>query len=696
MSQVRTIWCTALACVLGGVASVSGAPITDPSVFGPGVGTAIDFETDGLGNPVNLIAGEVRLLPAGEYSALGVTFDRNINWVRDGNPAFQAALFLGGSPRNAIPSAAVNEFEVIFTDPVQAFGFFVVHNSTLDPTGPTFTAFDAGGNVIETVTFSTAVPGGGNQVPNATFVRYGFLGIDAGSPIIKRVRVTKTAAILDDLTFAETLEEPEGACCVEGLIREDGGFISCLDEVTQSDCIALGGTFAGDQTLCSEIDCSELIPRGSCCVREIELQGQSVCIDDVTEFFCGFLEGVFAGENTICSQVDCGELLELGACCVELVADNGFRNLVCFDALTQDECESEGGVFGGVGSICDEVDCNELFELGACCIGTQCLDGVNESFCLQQGGVFLGVGTDCDGNPCEDDPTGACCLSDGSCIDDVTRSECIDDNGGIFQGPNTICSQANCEAFGACCFFDGSCEHLTDAACTAAQGIYRGDGTSCDDGACLGACCISDGDECVDGVGVIECQQEFEGIFQGFGLSCEDSECVGACCVGACDCVSGVDRITCEQELGGTYAGNQTNCDDPAICAPRCADANGDGRVDSIDLGILLAEFNQPAGPGGYLADFNCDGRVDSIDLGILLAQFGLTCEEVINGVNGGGDKGQSIRPSPLDRPGASGGQEQLLRPNTVRPMTEPSPAPAEREVSETAVRSGSSQRARE
>ncbi|MCB9839109.1 MAG: M36 family metallopeptidase [Phycisphaeraceae bacterium] len=49
-------------------------------------------------------------------------------------------------------------------------------------------------------------------------------------------------------------------------------------------------------------------------------------------------------------------------------------------------------------------------------------------------------------------------------------------------------------------------------------------------------------------------------------------------------------------------------------------DLNGDGVVDTADLGILLGVF----GTNDALADLNMDGVVDTADLGILLANFGM------------------------------------------------------------------------
>jgi len=61
------------------------------------------------------------------------------------------------------------------------------------------------------------------------------------------------------------------------------------------------------------------------------------------------------------------------------------------------------------------------------------------------------------------------------------------------------------------------------------------------------------------------------------------------------------------------------------------ADLNGDGVVNGIDLGILLANWSIPAGSPGCggaspcPADVNVDGVVDGIDLGILLASWSIS-----------------------------------------------------------------------
>jgi hypothetical protein len=52
-------------------------------------------------------------------------------------------------------------------------------------------------------------------------------------------------------------------------------------------------------------------------------------------------------------------------------------------------------------------------------------------------------------------------------------------------------------------------------------------------------------------------------------------------------------------------------------------DINGDGVVDTADLGILIGQFGS-AGPG---ADINGDNTVDTADLGILIGAFGTGCD---------------------------------------------------------------------
>lgn len=170
--------------------------ISDASYFNPLPTTLIDFETDGLGSPVSLIEGQIMLMPAAEYASVGVTFSPQVYWVNDASGDFDSAQALGGSLDNAIPSSAVNTFTINFSVPVQAFGLWVVNNSTADPNGPTFTARDGSNQVIESVQFNGALVDGTVGVAS-----YGFMGIFSPTQI-SSVTITKQAAIFDDLRFS--------------------------------------------------------------------------------------------------------------------------------------------------------------------------------------------------------------------------------------------------------------------------------------------------------------------------------------------------------------------------------------------------------------------------------------------------------------------------------------------------------------
>ncbi|MCS6775237.1 MAG: dockerin type I domain-containing protein, partial [Chthonomonadaceae bacterium] len=64
----------------------------------------------------------------------------------------------------------------------------------------------------------------------------------------------------------------------------------------------------------------------------------------------------------------------------------------------------------------------------------------------------------------------------------------------------------------------------------------------------------------------------------------------------------------------------------PALLLPN-GDANRDGSIDVLDLGMLIASFDRCAGEAGYdgAADFNGDACVDVLDLDILVRNFDQT-----------------------------------------------------------------------
>ena len=64
----------------------------------------------------------------------------------------------------------------------------------------------------------------------------------------------------------------------------------------------------------------------------------------------------------------------------------------------------------------------------------------------------------------------------------------------------------------------------------------------------------------------------------------------------------------------------------PIVEDPCEGDANGDGTVDPLDSGFVLARFGCLVGTGDPscdTADMNGDGAVDPLDVGFVLARFG-------------------------------------------------------------------------
>ena len=594
----RRIGVAAVAALLA-TGAANAEVLSDRTEFQP-TATTIDFETDGAGAAVSLIEGETRILPADEYQASGFVFDRALNWVNDGNNSFDAAQQLGsadptigGSLDNAIPSAAVDTFEIVFTDPVEAFGFFVAHNTAEDPTGgPRFVAYDESGAVVDSAVFSDGFPG----AQTIGIARYGFVGIRSEAAPIKRVTVVKTFAILDDLVFGD-VGERIGACCVEDEV--EGGF-DCTDDVLEADCLASGGSFAGSGVACAGFSCVDEFG-GACCL-DVE-----TCLDGLAPGECEDTDGaVFAGAGTDCASVVCGEVLGRGACCVDVA---------CTDNLTEQECLDAGGTYVGDASLCAQTNCGEVNMLGACCIenaeggGFLCSDALSAADCASSGGAYLGDGTACAESDCDSLVEGACCLPDTGdrasiCLDAETQASC-DALGGVYAGDQSECAQVDCSTLlGACCFDDACTDDASPALCSDAGGVFAGAGTTCSAELCddqlVGACCLTDA--CVESATRGECA-DLQGVFLGDGTDCSGNPCslpTGACCLAAV-CADGLTEDDCVGQ-GGVYAGDGAVCD-----TNPCGFPTGACCFDETESCIDDLTADQCFGQGGRFIGSNTD-----------------------------------------------------------------------------------------
>jgi hypothetical protein len=163
-------------------------------------------------------------------------------------------------------------------------------------------------------------------------------------------------------------------------------------------------------------------------------------------------------------------------------------------------------------------------------------------------------------------PFGACCHEDGSC-EMLLQPDCT----GIFDGG--VCVPNPCPGphpTGACCIPGASCQMLTLEACAAAQGIYMGDGTSCDvPGICptWGACCLGDGvcvEDTDESCGAI-------GLYFYPDVPCEPNPCppadTGACCFNDGTCVV-LTPLQCQGQ-GGFFTAVGLGCvPDPCPAVP--------------------------------------------------------------------------------------------------------------------------------
>lgn len=193
--------------------------------------------------------------------------------------------------------------------------------------------------------------------------------------------------------------------------------------------------------------------------------------------------------------------------------------------------------------------------------------------------------------PCT--PIGACCYPDGGCANvpqDLCEADC-----GIFHGANSRCGgiispvqvfslglsagpqaggtfdgispapirlvRCRPQARGACCTDDaGACTETYRCFCERDGGVWRGNGTSCDEVDCPwdGRCCVEGA--CLDDVSEAECQ-ELCGLWSGL-FTCDEVACglllPGGCCLDGA-CTSPISRHYCECQ-GGTYLGDFFDC----------------------------------------------------------------------------------------------------------------------------------------
>jgi hypothetical protein len=429
--------------------------------------------------------------------------------------------------------------------------------------------------------------------------------------------------------------EPFGPCCFAD--------ISC-ELFPEGDCIAAGGRWQGQGASCDPGVC---VVTGACCL------GDGSCMDLLSQSECVALDGEYYGLFTTCSTTEC-----LGAC--------SFDETPCQDGRTRDECEAAGGNFLGGGSQCadfntpaivqcqtysfaqnqldpDLPDVTLLFDQFDTMGGTRELTRVvavmegaiharvllknlsddqpiidpevenSESLVMEFpalgmdvtvvdfgtppgppeviicGPAILGPGESCDfGSPISlpdalpnppydpswvgvtEEATNLVPFIGGGTVDvDVLGSGVYRFLGQLFsltQVPHTaegrVCLLYEYELVpqgGACCIEDMCFDDVLQEDCESKGGVYQGDDVNCTPELCpetKGACCLE------DGVCSVITEEECEaanGNYQGDLVDCSPGLCVvtGACCFTDGTCMPDQTQAECVF-MGGTYQGNNT------------------------------------------------------------------------------------------------------------------------------------------
>ena len=93
------------------------------------------------------------------------------------------------------------------------------------------------------------------------------------------------------------------------------------------------------------------------------------------------------------------------------------------------------------------------------------------------------------------------------------------------------------------------------------------------------------------------------------------------------------DGLIGPEDISGwlSDASQASNTANPNGATYIIGDADLDGNVVSIDLGLLLNNFNASSDVGWNQGDFDGDGIVNSIDLGLLLNGFGFSSAASVN-----------------------------------------------------------------
>ena len=314
------------------------------------------------------------------------------------------------------------------------------------------------------------------------------------------------------------------ACCLTQDNPDATSSVRCIDNRTETQCNAIGGTWYEPEDGETPIPCSNLTeeqcpsePMGACCVST---GTTSTCADGVSISACADAGGNFFSVRQ-CSDLTSEEcpVPVTGSCChpkISYVNEDGTFPVQCLDNLTEYKCKILQGTWTESG-VCADLSETECAPYGACCYEdadgiAQCSDGIMAITCAKMGGIFSVDGR-CSDISCGEILTpGACCLSgtgsDQQCMDETNVVECEALGGEFF--PKTSCEKViayeQCAPIGACCYntrLGYTCaSYKTEEQCNKLSSLLGGtfhEGLSCEelpkDSPCYasGVCCLKTG-----------------------------------------------------------------------------------------------------------------------------------------------------------------------------------------------------------
>lgn len=358
---------------------------------------------------------------------------------------------------------------------------------------------------------------------------------------------------------------PTGACC------SDTGV--CTDNLTQGACLALGGFYMSDGSLCADNECVS----GACCINLL------TCNDAVGMWQCEALGGVFRGQGSICASLSCdtgcnamgcqlpdqlghgaggiiGATSDLNVNAGFQVADtfkptiSGSITEVCWwglyiDFSTNTDCGVTGPGTGDNFTITyylDDVDSTIPgtsfagpfpVSASATATGNVIPSGIGDLVQYTYTAIHPPVSVVQDGCywiSIVNQTTGTCFWLWETAPAGDERSAQDNAGWGARDYDLAFCVNVDtaldaCVAFvGPCCLPDLTCQLISAGSCAAIAGVYGGDNLTCADvNNCQpipGACCMADG-SCVDGLFDADCFA-FGGNFMGESTICVNVNCI--------------------------------------------------------------------------------------------------------------------------------------------------------------------------